>query len=188
MLLGYRTGNNKPVLQIERKYYMNRLCQYTELSSNSPIKSWVKKLWMKDHTKLQFDPTRIYNSSDAIVYDDDIDERVFSFHSRLHINGRDLCSKDICKECNYDDSWVEINGKFYCISLILCDRNHSVYIIGQKAITRKLYDNLYSFDLSKHKRVVRINNTAQQCLIMEIENENKKQQFISRCKTRTQVD
>lgn len=112
MLLGYRTGNNKPILRIERKYYMNRICRYTELPSASPIRDWIKLLWSKDHVKLEYDPRTIYCSSDSVVYDDNIKERVFSFHSRLHINGQDYCTRDTCKEFNYDDSWMKIKGIF----------------------------------------------------------------------------
>lgn len=188
MLLGYRTGNNKPILQIERKYYMNRICHYTELPSASPIKDWIKMLWVKDHIKLQYDPRTIYNSSNLVVYDDDIKERVFSFHSRLHINGQDFCTRDTCKEFNYDDSWVEINGLFYSIDHILCDTNNSIYIVGQQAVSKKIYYNLFSFNLSNQKRVIKINNTIRQCIKMQIRKDDITEEFISRGKFHTQID
>ncbi|XP_062700995.1 uncharacterized protein LOC134285047 [Aedes albopictus] len=188
MLLAYRTSNKKPILQIERKYCINKMCHYTELPSASPIQNWVKTVWTKEHTPLQFDSKTVFVPCDSVVYDDDVDEIIFSVHSRCHKNGLVLCTRDICKGSNYDDSWIEKNGSFYCITHILCDKNNLIYIVGQRAKTKKIYDNLYACHLTEEIRVVKVNDSVQQCIAMQIEQNQTIERFISRCKIRTQCD
>lgn len=164
------------------------MCQYIELPSSSPIHCWVKTIWTREHTPLQYDPKSLYVLSDEVVYNDDVDERMFSIHSRFHMNGLAFCTKETCSNFNYDDSWIDVNGQFYSIRNILCDKNNVIYIVGKQAIARKIHDNLYSYHLSDENRVIKVDHTIQQCIAMRIEYKDTIDQFISRCKTRTQAD
>ncbi|XP_065088312.1 uncharacterized protein LOC135709828 [Ochlerotatus camptorhynchus] len=188
MLLGFRTGNKSPLVQIERKYYMNKLCHRNYLDLNPDVKNWIQSLWSKQKSSVQYDPKGIYILNDNLMFDADVVERSFSAHGKMYSKSFNVCTKQTCHAHKYDDSWVYINENFYAIVEILCDQNNIVYIAGQQLHSKKLCHNIYSYALTDIIKVMRVNDTIRQCINMCIKMNDRSLQFISKCKIRTQID
>lgn len=83
-ILRYRTGNNHPVIQISKKYILNRICHETYLLDNDVVKSWHSKLWNPKQTaKLQFDESSLFELTNELIIDENVHERIFSIHSKF---------------------------------------------------------------------------------------------------------
>ncbi|XP_058461975.1 uncharacterized protein LOC131436976 [Malaya genurostris] len=188
MLLKFCSGNNKPVLQIEKKYYLNKLCQNSRVPQDSVIKQWVQSIWFKKHSIVQYNPQKIFTVNNSTLFDNDVTQRHFSYHSRLYYNRLNLCTKAACSDLKYDDSWIWINSNFFRIHAILCDQANIIYILGQKLDTISLFPNMYSYTFTDEVRIMKVTDSLKQCISMKVETNGEYMRFISICKKQTQVD
>ncbi|XP_055522619.1 uncharacterized protein LOC129716809 [Wyeomyia smithii] len=75
MLLGFRSGSNKPVVQLEQKFILYKLCMFTKVPKRLPIEKWIKELWANKtsgaENKQQYSLLAI-----LCEYDDDVNTRI----------------------------------------------------------------------------------------------------------------
>lgn len=145
-------------------------------------------MWTKPKIVAQFDPKMLYVPNCNLVFDEDVIARSFSAHSKAHIKGLNLCTKAACQGYQYDDSWIYMNDNFFNILEILCDQENCIHIVGQLLHNEMLFDNLYSYVLTDVIKVMKINDSIQQCVSMNIKIVDKTLRFISKSKIRTQID
>lgn len=188
MLLGFRTGNASPLVQIERKYNMNKLCHRNYPGNTPPVQNWINSLWSKQQNIVQFDQKLLCILPDNLVFDTDVVERSFNAHGKIQYKRLNLCTKQTCHVYNYDDSWVFMNGQFYSIVEILTDHNNTLYIAGQQLRFENLFHNMHSYELTNIVQVMRVNDTIRQCVSMSIKTNDRTFKFVSKCKIRTQID
>lgn len=186
MLLKFCSGSNKPVLQIERKYYLNKLCQFNDVPEDSAIKCWVQSTWSKKHATIQYNEKFIFIPTESMIFDDDVTQRHFSYHSKLYYYGINLCTAVACADFKYDNSWIYLNESFFNIQAILCDKSNIIYIVGQKLSTSKLFENMHSYTFTDEIRIMKITRAVRQCINMHVKSNNVR--YISICKVQTQID
>lgn len=188
MILGFRTGNNHPVVQICNKFVLKRICHDTSLLENSLIKSWHSQLWnSKPIYRLQFDQKSLFELSNEVIIDVEVLERVFSQHTKFTHSGVQYCSRKICEKLGYDDSFVKFND-FYCVEHVLTDKNSKIYIIGVKLNTHKIYDNMYKYVKSSEYHLKEVSKLIRPCVSVSIQTENARINYISVCKPNTQIN
>lgn len=188
MLLNFRSGNNKPIIQIERKYRLNRLVHMTHAPKDSIIYPWVQSLWKKNHPSVKFDKRFLFSSDFNVTFEDGISESEFSTQSKIFFNGLSFCTKLTCQNFRYDDSWIWKNGYFYNIHSILSDKHEQPYFVGIQLIVEPVSDNLYIYNESDNLRIIKVDKSIRQCINMIIIHECKEIKFISKCKVIIQVD
>lgn len=188
ILLKYRTGNNKPVVQIAKKYALRKTCNYIPIPENSPIRNWVNEIWQgKTTPKLIFSEHLLYCIENEEL-EEGIVSREFSYHSKFFYRGLQFCTKGYCEDLKYDDSFIKLNQHFYQITSILTDRQNKIYIVGRVLIVNRLFENLYIYKKSRQKKIIKLNETIRLCINVEIEVDYEKLNFISVVKYMTQVE
>lgn len=188
MLLKFRSGNNKPIIQIERKYQLNRMIHMTHAPKTSIISPWIRSLWTKQHPNTEYTGRLLFSINGNLTYEEGIDEKDFSTHDKIYFNGINLCTKSSCQNYQYDDSWICKSGSFYNICNILSDKQNTPYIVGQVLTVEQVYENLYKYTESNSLKIVKIDTTIQQCINMVINCEDEVIKFVAKCKVMTQAD
>lgn len=148
MLLKFRTGNNKPIIQIERKYRLNRLVHMTHAPKNSIIHPWIRTLWTKSHPIVEYNGRLPFSTDLNVTFENGVVEAEFSIFDKIYFNGLNICTKSTCQNYQNDDSWICKNGIFYSIENILCDKQNNPYFVGKELVVEKVFDNLYEYDES----------------------------------------
>lgn len=67
-LLQYRSGNNRPAVQIAIKYYLSRTCHLTKIPDHSPVRGWTRNLWISSKNVLQKYDERLKFIPDHEIY------------------------------------------------------------------------------------------------------------------------
>lgn len=187
-ILQYRTGNNHPVIQISTKYIMNRICQYKTIEQSN-IKSWHARIWSsKRFSDLKYNARLMYELPEGISIDTNIQEREFSYNDRLFIGNVQFRTNDSCKRLGYDDSYVCISGEFFRIEQILIHKNKETFIVATKLNSNQLFENMFSYTLSDTLVLKRTSNHFRQCINIQVKADGGTINFISVCKSSTQVD
>lgn len=187
MLLNFRTGSNKPIVQVEQKFSLYKLCVFTEAPQDSPTANWAKLVW-ENRVVVEHNTKKYSVLQTVCEYDDEVNERRFIMHSKLILKSITICTKDTCKGFKYDDSWIQINNSFYNVMNILSDCNSVYYFVVQKLNTREIYENLHTFKFTDEIKCIKYNNSLKQCIHMQIKIAGKIINYISPCKFRTQID
>lgn len=189
MLIRFQTSKNHPVLQVSQKYLLNRVCHFSE-SHNSPIRDWISKVWTNVHHNVDFSDSNKFvlpHNVNINIEPRDID---FFEIGKYYHKGVKICSKYLCKNFRYDDSFVSLNGDFINIDHLLVDSNKNAYVLGTVLIATKIYENMYSYEISDIQVLRGINDSLRICVNVEICHKEDKRitKFISLCKSRTQID
>lgn len=187
MLLSFRTGSSKPIIQVEQKFSLYKLCVFTTVPPVSPTAKWLKLIW-ENKVKIQNNSKKYLPLAITCEYDTKVIEREFIMHSKLMHNSITICTKMACKNFKYDNSWIQMNDYFYNILNILSDRNNAHYLVVQKLNTQKLYENLLTFKFTDEVKCIQLNDSVKQCVHMQIKSNGKTTNYISPCKIRTQID
>lgn len=191
MLIGFQTSKNHPVLQVSNKFLLNRICHHSKGTRELPVKNWISKVWNSTHHNVKF------NQSNRCFLPDDVDPdgmfrgTEFCDIGKYYYKGIKICGKETCKNFKYDDSFVFLNGMFLRIYRLLLDSKENVYIIGEILTTKKLYENMYTFEYSGNQELICINDSMRVCVYVQISKNGDtecKLNFISICKARTQID
>lgn len=189
MILGFRTGNNHPVIQITNKFILNRICHNVSFSENELIKTWLSQLWSsKPIYHLKFDNESLYELPDTLKIDDKVSEREFSHHVKFTYEGVHYCTRESCDKLGYDDSFVKIGSDFFQVENVLVDRNDQIYIIGKKLNVIEIYNNMYSYKNSAEYHLKPIKNNIRPCVSVSILKGNIVVNYISTCKPNTQIN
>lgn len=189
MLIGFQTSKNHPVLQVSNKYLLNRICHFSEVERELPVKHWISKLWNTSRHNVQFDQRTECILPDNIDPDGLLRETELCDIGKYCFKGVQICTKETCKKFKYDDSFVFINGMFLRINRLLLDSTENVYIIGEILITQKLYDNMYTYEYSAIQKLMALNDSMRVCVNVEISKDTDCiSNYISICKARTQID
>ncbi|XP_038107102.1 uncharacterized protein LOC119766534 [Culex quinquefasciatus] len=182
ILLKYRTGNNKPVLQIAKKYALKKSCHSIPIPYNSPIKKWIDEIWRgKKMSNLLFNEHLRFVIQNE-QFEDGIISREFSYHSKMTYHGIQYCTKTYCEDFRYDDSYININDKFIRITCILTDRENSIFVVGRVLKTKSIFPNLYIYKETNQKLVVKLNDSIRQCISITVEVDNESLNCICVCK------
>lgn len=188
MLLKFRTGNNKPIIQIERKYRLHRLVHMTHAPRNSVIRPWIQALWTKSHPVVKYNERLQFSAGYQLEFEHGVIGTEFSILNKVHFNGFNFCTKSTCENCQYDDSWICKNGIFYNIENILSDKQDCPYFVGRELVVEKVYDNVYKYEESNVTRIVKFDSSVIQCISMTINKEGDLIRFLAKCKVITQND
>lgn len=189
MILGFRTGNNHPVVQISKKFMLNRICHNKSLLGNVLIKTWHSQLWSsKSIHRLIFDHALMFELSDTLRVDERVTEREFSHHVKFTYDGVQYCTRESCKKFGYDDSFIQIGAEFFHIENVLVDRNDTIYIIGRKLITIQIYSNMFSYKNSTEYHLKEIKHFIRPCVSVSDSKGNSSVNYISVCKPYTQIN
>lgn len=125
---------------------------------------------------------------DNIIVDQTIDERNFSQLDKIVIENTQYRSYNACKIHGYDDSFVCINNRFYCIDKILIDTKGLSYIVGIKLTTKMQHSNMYTYHKTEAHHLIKTDKFFRQCISITITLENEMIHFISVCKFNSQID
>lgn len=189
MILGFRTGNNHPVIQITNKYIFNRICQNKSLFVNTKLKAWHNYLW---HTKPtiqpKFDQRIRFELQDNLIIDEGISESEFSYHAKFTFENVQYCTRKACEKLGYDDSFIKIDGQFFRIENILTDKNDKIYIVALKLITSTINFNTYSYVESGQSYLKEVKKDIRICVSTGTQTCNSTTNYISVCKPNTQVN
>lgn len=189
MILGFRTGNNHPVVQITNKFILNRICHNQSFFENELIKAWHSQLWSsRSSRRFKFNPECVFELPDTLHIDETISEREFSQHGKLIYEGVQYCSWESCKQLAYDDSFIKIGTEFFNIENVLVDRNDKYYIIGKKLYTTEIFNNMHSYKNSTELHLKLIQQQIRPCVSISVLKGNSCVQYISACKPNTQIN
>ncbi|XP_021708622.1 uncharacterized protein LOC110679023 isoform X2 [Aedes aegypti] len=189
MILGFRNGNNHPVVQIAHKFMLNRICHNDAYLNNSSIITWHSNLWSsKPVQRITFDRELIFELSETLQIDETITEREFSHHNKFTYDGVQYCTRESCKELGYDDSFIKIGSHFYHIEHVLVDRNDRAHIIGRKLNTTQIFNNMFSYKNSSEYHLKQITHNVRPCVSISIQKEKNTVHYISACKPNTQIN
>lgn len=191
MLIDFHTSNNHPVIQVASKYILNRVCHHTQIADNNPTKFWIEGLWSSSRQNPKYDHRNKAVLPDNVESDEDVTQRDFNDVGKWYCNGIKICTKLTCEKFSYDDSFINVNGKFVHITRILIDDANNVYVLGRQLVTTKIYSNMFTYEFSERVILFRIETNIKQCVSVKVkakdENSSDKN-FISICKSKTQVD
>ncbi|XP_021701385.1 uncharacterized protein LOC110676718 [Aedes aegypti] len=190
MLIGFQTSKNHPVLQVSQKFLLNRICRFGEVK-NSLAKDWISKVWSPMHQKIEFSQHNLSILPDHVDVSTELKRVEFCDIGKYHYKGIRICSKDVCKNFKYDDSFIHVNGDFLNIDRLLIDKNKNAYVLGTILKTTKIFENMFMYELSNTQKLSSINNTLRLCVNVEIVMDGEPKdtlKYVSLCKSKTQID
>lgn len=190
MLIGFQTSKNNPVLQVSHKFLLNRLCHFTDVK-NTLVKEWTSKLSGATRPEVEFSPNRKYILPENADVSTELKNIEFNEIGRYYYKGIRICTKDVCKNFKYDDSFISLNGQFMSIHRLLIDSNKNVYVLGMVLRTLKVFENMYLYETTLNLKLSCINDTLRLAVNVEIvdrENKDVIRKYISLCKAKTQTD
>lgn len=155
---------------------------------NEQVRNYTTQMWSKTKPTTKFNPMAIFVPDSNFVFDEDITERAFTAVENALVKGVNISTKRKCKNLKYDNSWICINGNFFCIAEILVDKNNVVYIAGQPLIHENVGYNLFTYNLTETIRVMKVISHIEQCVNCEIKCNGNTISFLSKCKYRSQID
>lgn len=192
MLIGFQTSKNHPVLQVSNKFLLNRFCHHSKETRASVIENWISKVWKSSsHQNTKFVKSMRNCLLDNVDPEGLYDAVEFCDIGKYCLEGIQICSKEICKNFKYDDSYVLMDGLFLRINRLLLDSEENSYIIGEVLATKKLYENMFVYQYTGNQRLFQINDSLRLCVnvqITKLGNTKQKLNYISVCKARTQID
>lgn len=191
MLIEFHTSNNHPVIQVASKFILNRICHHTQITSNNPTKVWIESLWSSSRQNPKFDRKNRTLLPDGVECEEDVTRSEFNDVGKWYCNGFKICAKSTCAKFSYDDSFINVNEKFFHILRILINNQNNVYILGEQLITTKIYGNMFTYEYSDRTILFPITSTLKQCvsvIVKQKDEESVIKNFISICKTKTQTD